>query len=76
LLTAEVVNYIPDVLVIEIMLVECENLFLTYGLLILVLTFYLSNEFLHVFGGRRKDHPAIQGLTLGCLTLLKSYLMK
>jgi hypothetical protein len=38
------------------MLVECKNLFLTYGLLILVLTFYLSNQFLRnavaAFGGK------------------------
>ena len=76
LLTAEVGDYVPDVLVIEMMLVECENLFLTYGLLILVLTFYQSNQFLHIFGSRWKDYPAIQDLTLECLALLESYLMK
>jgi hypothetical protein len=75
-LTSKVGDYIPDVLVIEMLLVESKNLFLTYRLLILVLTLDLSNQFLHVFGCRRKDNPAIQGLTLGCLTLVQSYLMK
>ena len=64
-LTAEVSDYVPDVLVIEMLLVESKNLFLTYGLLILVLSLDLSNQFLHVFGCRRKYHPVIQGLTLG-----------
>lgn len=74
--TAEVGDYVPDVLVIEMLLVKSKNLFLIYGLLILVLTLDLSNKFLHVFGCRRKDHPVIQGLALRCLTLLEGYLMK